>query len=133
MKKLRALKFAVSPLLLAAMVVGSVQSSYAEAAPNDANLVADAVGYIIVGHEDAIRADAGTFYPTGKISEDTLVVIANPDGSLPGGLTEASLQFAVSQRGAAEGRGTVLPLTSEVTDGIVTPMDTGAYAANSAG
>jgi hypothetical protein len=56
-------------------------------------------GYVIVQPSDAISVDGNrTFYPTGPISDSTLVVIAEPDGSLPGGVTEAQLNNVATQR-----------------------------------
>ncbi len=59
---------------------------------------ADAAGYIIVPPSDSFEYGDGTMYPTGPISADTLVVIQNPDGSLPGGLTESTLAETVAAK-----------------------------------
>jgi hypothetical protein len=56
-------------------------------------------GYVIVHPSDSVTTkDGSTFYPTGPISSDTLVVIAEPDGSLPGGLTEDQYKQVAAQR-----------------------------------
>ena len=56
-------------------------------------------GYVIVHPSDGIIVDGDrTFYPTGPLSSDTLVVMAEPDGSLPGGITKAQLDHVVAQR-----------------------------------
>lgn len=70
-------------------------------------MAADTAGYIIVGPEDGEFVDGATFYPTGPIADDTLVVIADEDGSLPNGLTESTLQEAV----AASRAGTATQMT----------------------
>lgn len=59
---------------------------------------ADAAGYIIVPRADSFEYGGGTMYPTGPISPDTLVVIPNPDGSLPAGLTKAALDRMVAAK-----------------------------------
>ena len=61
---------------------------------------ADARGYIIVYPGDAIASSDAVFLETGPISRDTLVVVAEPDGSLPGGMTEADVAELVAQRRA---------------------------------
>ncbi|MGV8880842.1 MAG: hypothetical protein ACOH19_01700 [Rhodoglobus sp.] len=132
MKTTRALTIAASPLLLGAMIFGSAQASYAAVSQDDVNVAADAAGYVIVGTESAVETGGATFYPTGEISDDTLVVIANPDGSLPNGLTEETLTAVVAERRAAEAAGTALPDTSDISDGVVARL-TGAYSATSAG
>jgi hypothetical protein len=57
---------------------------------------ADARGYIIVYPADAETYDGATFYATGPISSDTLVVVAEPDGTLPGGTTEADIAAMIA-------------------------------------
>ncbi len=65
------------------------------------------VGYIVVNPSKKVTRGDATFYPTGPLSADTLVVIANQDGSLPNGLTLTSLKTMVAkiraQRAAAHG------------------------------
>lgn len=59
---------------------------------------ADDAGYLIVQASDGVPAKGGaTFYPTGEIDDDTMVVFAEPDGSLPGGITEAQLSAILAQ------------------------------------
>jgi hypothetical protein len=60
--------------------------------------------YVIVDPGKAVKgANDSTFYPTGKIGSDTLVVIPNADGSLPNGLTKAKLdQMAVAERATGD-------------------------------
>lgn len=59
-------------------------------------------GVVIVGPADAIQVGSATFYPTGPIDEDTLVVVADDDGNLPGGITEAQLARIVAARAAGD-------------------------------
>ncbi len=54
-------------------------------------------GYVIVNPGSAEQVGDSTFYPTGPISDDTLVVIPDAQGNLPGGLTKATLKSAVAQ------------------------------------
>ncbi|TDN91774.1 hypothetical protein EV279_1279 [Microbacterium sp. BK668] len=91
-------------------------------------------GYVIVNRaRGVVRGDA-TFYPTGPISADTMVVITEPDGSLPNGLTVAKLDAIASERAAAS--------TSSITSGpgsdgsatasgTVGTLGTWGYSANS--
>jgi hypothetical protein len=57
-------------------------------------------GYVIVNPASAVTNGDSTFYPTGKIGSDTLIVIPNPDGSLPGGLTRATMPAFVAKLNA---------------------------------
>ncbi|MFT4210628.1 MAG: hypothetical protein QM626_02045 [Microbacterium sp.] len=91
---------------------------------------ADAAGYIIVGPSDAVETDHGTFYPTGNISPDTLVVIAEADGSLPGGITESELQTYVAERRAGVEESSTTEIAPSDT---VTPFLTSSYSATSTG
>lgn len=52
-------------------------------------------GYVIV---HPTETSGGTFYPTGSIDSDTTVVIAEPDGSLPGGLTEDQIAALIASQ-----------------------------------
>lgn len=55
-------------------------------------------GYVIIDTTTArsVRSDRGDFYPTGRLSPSTTVVITDDDGSLPAGLTRAAIKDAVS-------------------------------------
>ncbi|KRB36411.1 hypothetical protein [Microbacterium sp. Root180] len=57
---------------------------------------ADQRGYIIVSQSAAQEVGNATFYPTGPISDDTLVVIRDSSGALPNGLTVESLDSLVA-------------------------------------
>jgi len=84
---------------------------------------ADEQGYIILGQDDGTQTAGGVFYPTGDISPDTLIVIADDDGSLPDGLTEAKLESLVAaKRAEPEARSSV------GTAGPVTPLSTTIYS-----
>ncbi|QIS44400.1 hypothetical protein [Clavibacter capsici] len=72
----------------------------ASAAPDMAS-AHSAPGYLIVDPSQAVSTAEGLFYPTGPIDDSTLVVIPNPDGSLPGGLTREKLD-AMTSRTAAD-------------------------------
>ncbi len=54
-------------------------------------------GYIIVDPESATNTGGQTFSPTGPIDANTLVVIPDAKGNLPGGLTKANLPQVVAQ------------------------------------
>ncbi len=54
-------------------------------------------GYVIVNPAKAVNKAGQTFYPTGPIGSDTLVVIPDAKGNLPGGLTKANLPLVVAQ------------------------------------
>jgi hypothetical protein len=95
------------------------------------NIEADERGYIVVTPGDAIKTSLGVFYPTGEIRDDTIVVIADSDGSLPGNLTEAELKSAASLRAPSEDSPSVR--TDDVTVGSTTARLAGAYSANSTG
>lgn len=70
------------------------RSDVAAAAPNG---VTAGDGYVIVNPAAAVTKGQATFYATGPISSDTLVVIPDRTGALPGGLSRANLAKAVAQ------------------------------------
>lgn len=87
------------PLMMAASFLMATQPARAEEQTSaERARAADQAGYIIVDPQDAVAVDGRTFYPTGPISDETIVVIPDPDGSLPNGLTEATLKEFVAQR-----------------------------------
>jgi hypothetical protein len=86
---------AVSGLLFAAPANAQPTTSHANSDVPAGVTVGD--GYVIVNPADAVQSGNQTFYPTGNISDDTLVVIPDAQGHLPGGLTTASLKTAVAQ------------------------------------
>jgi len=92
----KALAIITVPVLAASLIlVGSVPAG---AAVQDNT---KSKGYVVVQASEGIAGKGGAvFYPTGPISSDTLVVIAEPDGSLPGGLTEDRLREMVADRKA---------------------------------
>lgn len=113
----RSISFVGFAALVASVLVGA-QSAQADSGPEPGDSsaqasaswaakdpvavakAADAAGYIIVPAADSFTYDGGTMYPTGPISPDTLVVIQNPDGSLPAGLTTSALNSAVAAKRA---------------------------------
>ncbi|OJU41224.1 MAG: hypothetical protein BGN97_15895 [Microbacterium sp. 69-10] len=105
--KLRAL-VVVAALIGAVMTPGAALGSEAPTTNASASWLtkdpvrvakaADAAGYIIVPAADAFPYEGGTMYPTGPISADTLVVIQNPDGSLPDGLSVPAIEAAVAAK-----------------------------------
>ncbi|QQD74827.1 hypothetical protein I8920_07900 [Curtobacterium sp. YC1] len=72
------------------------------AAPANATTVDDTKdgGYVIVDPDAAQVTAEGVFFPTGKISANTVVVISKPDGSLPNGLSDAKLTSLYGERRA---------------------------------
>lgn len=91
------------------VLLGSTGAAYADSSNvGDANAqsaaltakaqAADQAGYIIVGPSDAQQVDGQTFYPTGPISSGTKVIVRNSDGSLPAGVTAATLQAITARQ-----------------------------------
>lgn len=97
MQRRKVLTILSTPIIAAALILS--------ASPANASIADEAKpdGYVIVDLSQATSTNARTtndgvtFYPTGPISEGTLVVIPQPDGSLPGGLTVAELNEKVAQ------------------------------------
>jgi len=93
--------------ITAATVLILTTAGLAQAAENvpgpDAS--ASAPGFVIINPRASgtVTTRAGTFYPTGPIDDDTLIVIANSDGTLPGGLTETRLEQLVEARSSGDG------------------------------
>lgn len=88
MKKWRSAAFsALSVTLFAAGASAAPDMASAHSAP----------GYLIVDPSQAVSTTEGLFYPTGPIDDSTLVMIPNPDGSLPGGLTSQKLDAMTSR------------------------------------
>lgn len=59
-------------------------------------------GYVVVQPSDAVHTKTGTFYPTGPIDSDTVIVIAESDGSLPSGLSDDELSQIVAAMRAGD-------------------------------
>jgi hypothetical protein len=93
---------------------------------------ADAAGYIIVSPTSSKASGDATFYPTGPISDDTLVVIPNADGSLPGGVTEHQIQSAVAQKRAGPLAG-MDTLELSGSDAVARDVTEYSWSATSAG
>lgn len=79
----------LAPVVVAGLIVGQVPAA-AEASPGAVTAPREG-GYVLTNVADAQVTPEGVFYPTGKISASTIVIITNPDGSLPNGLTSAKL------------------------------------------
>lgn len=87
---------AVAPTTATALPTGSSEPTPASASGDALNTSPD---FLILYPEDGVEeADGATFYPTGEIDEDTVLVIADADGSLPGDISEAQLQRMLSSR-----------------------------------
>ena len=103
-------------------------------------------GYVIVDTKVArsVEAREGTFYPTGNIDKDTLVVIRDADGSLPGGISIAELEelleaeakgdyAAIEERGFVVADGDTTAANEEpaapLAAGGVVPLAGSTYAA----
>ncbi|SDB84847.1 hypothetical protein SAMN05216410_0424 [Sanguibacter gelidistatuariae] len=78
----------------AAMLVASSAIAQADSSGVDGADLVKGPGYVIVGPHgsDAAATTHGDFYPTGDIDPDTLIVVRNDDGSLPGGISIAQLE-----------------------------------------
>ncbi len=135
MQRRKAFVLLTTPIVAAALIVSAGPAS---AAVND---VANSEGYVIVEASQGITTEDGaTFYPTGPIRSDTLIVIAEPDGSLPDGLTEAKLSEIVAQQRAQQRPAATerlgFTVATDNTDAAAGPSLTAAkraYAATSAG
>ena len=102
---------------------GVPAASAAQVSPN-------APDYVIVYPSEAVTTSRGTFYPTGPVDEDTIVVIANEDGTLPGGLTEAQVRELAAGGSAARAVVEDMDLDSpSMASDVVMPMASHSYAA----
>jgi hypothetical protein len=97
---------AVIPVL--ALVSGILSSPPAAATPTSED-----PGYVIVDVSSAVQVGDRVFYPTGPIDADTVVVIPGPDGSLPGGMTEAQLAAVVAHQ--------IIPISPYTVTGWAAP------------
>jgi hypothetical protein len=97
----------------------------------------ESTGYVIIDRAKGVKKGDATFYPTGPISADTMVVITEPDGSLPNGLTVAQLDTIAAGRAAAKSSNSATSgLSSNISvtaSGTVTLLGTWGYSANSTG
>lgn len=107
MQRRKALIILAAPLVAAALLVGAAPAGAAVSTPTPTG------GYVIVNPSAAVHnADGRTFYPTGPVSDDTLVVIPQPDGTLPNGLTKAKLD-AMQAQAKSEGTTVVAQLEKQ--------------------
>lgn len=73
--------------------------------------------YVILDSAHSVASEQGTFYPTDGLPPDALLVFRGPDGTLPGGLTEAGLArlMEMGAQGLIEPDGTgAVELTPEL-------------------
>jgi len=106
MVKRRWLTLLALPAVVSGLIVGATPATASTGTSitrAESSITAPIVGngYVIVNPASAVAAKGATFYPTGPISSNTLVVIANPDGTLPGGITTVGLMSLVAQIKAA--------------------------------
>lgn len=99
----------------------------------DAIALADERGYLIIDSSDGVHTSNGTFYATGELDEGTLVVISEPDGSLPGGITEADLATLVAARRSGDSSTPTNATSNELTDASIAPMSLYGWSANVSG
>lgn len=128
-------RFSSAAMLVSALVLGGAGAAMGEteaAAPDDdlVKIAADANsrGYIIVYPATSAKSSDASFYPTGPIDASTLVVVAEPDGSLPGGMSESEVAAAAEKVRAGEDARFEAKSTAEVAP-LVTQW---AYAATAA-
>jgi len=104
---------------LAALVlalIGPLVYPMAASAEGPSGSDSSRLGYVVVNEADASRVGDAVFYPTGRIADDTVVVIADAEGNLPGNITEAQLQQLVQTRNA-DARSTAAVTVGEPTRG----------------
>jgi hypothetical protein len=125
--RLKAVVVAGALSLAATLIPASAASAAPQADPSSTKsaLLAQGPGYVIVNPVGAGVSHVGTstFYPTGAVSSDTLIIIPADDGTLPGGLTVKQAQSIIAKQGVAG-------LRSAVQSGpaAVTPMLTGGQS-----
>lgn len=129
MSKLKALiTIGATAALAASVAFAAAPATAAPAASKPSAVSNSGDGYVIINAQEGVKgANGSTFYPTGPLGNDTLVVIAEPDGSLPNGLTESTLKALTTERKVQ--RAVANP------DAVASPMagTLYAYAATSAG
>jgi hypothetical protein len=91
-------------LMLSAVPANAAVNDHSNASPaHSAAQPSSPPGYVIADTAHAVNVDGGaaaggaTFYPTGPVNDSTLVIIPNPDGSLPNRLTQAKLTALATQ------------------------------------
>ncbi len=137
------------PLAVAATLIG-VTPAMAAVAPSLAAAHGDSSdatppglvvgdGYVVVDPSTAVHTDGATFYPTGPISSDTLVVIPDASGQLPGGLTpdQFSAKIAALRASGAQSETISAPATAASAKAKLSPdsalVNNYAWGATSAG
>lgn len=123
------------------LVSAAVYTSLSQSAGQAKFVLSRGDGYVIVDPgKKVVAANGATFYPTGALDSETLIVIPNDDGTLPGGLKESELKTLVAE---ARSRSHVMANVARVTLTSVTPemspasmssaMASFTYAASSTG
>lgn len=87
-------------------------------------------GYVIVRSSDGVKSKDGTFIATGAVDANTMIVIANADGSLPGGVTEEQIAQIAAQRAAGGSQTAALSSTNSTAAATSSLLNT--YTANAA-
>ncbi|NOJ60993.1 hypothetical protein [Arthrobacter sp. 260] len=92
-------------------------------------------GYVLVNPESPETEhfpDGRTFMPTGKISPETVVVVTDSDGSLPGAMTQKQLTTMVAEQRAMKTSGQAAPdearMLSPRPNSVEQVQDEPAYA-----
>ncbi|MCL2735090.1 MAG: hypothetical protein FWD75_00470 [Propionibacteriaceae bacterium] len=111
MKQIKQVKLGLAILSVFATCGSLVVPSHA-AGVDGADTRADRLGYVIVNEATGQQVGGATFYPTGPLAPDTLVVVAEADGSLPGGITESQLKDMVAQRRAEAAQATSMEVNT---------------------
>lgn len=127
-------------MTVSALILGGAGAAMAdaEAVAPDNNLVkiaaeANSRGYVIVYPASSKSSDV-TFYPTGPIDASTLVVVAEPDGSLPGGMSESDIAIVVEKlrdgdeiRSEARSTAEAVPMVTQWAYAATAAAWSGAY------
>ena len=108
--KLRLFHKLVMTSLTAVMIMGTAVPLHAAESDVAAIKPVHGDGYVLVNPASSTTKhlpDGKTFMPTGEISPETVVVVTDPDGSLPGEMTQAQLTTMVADQRAARASGVV--------------------------
>ncbi|WZH36478.1 MAG: hypothetical protein PIR02_17255 [Microbacterium enclense] len=136
MASVLAVPLVVSGLVLTSSAAANASSEADSDAAVEQTLIAkakeaDAKGYVLLDRSEGERVGDAVFYPTGPVSDETVVVVKDADGSLPNGLTEETLAREVAAIRAGVGSASV-PADDR---GAASPLaaDSYAWGATSAG
>lgn len=101
-------KLVVTALTAFAIVGSAVPLHAAESTVSEVKPAQRGDGYVLVNPANPKTKhlpDGRTFMPTGEISPETVVVVTDPDGSLPGAMTQTELTTMVAEKRAAKALG----------------------------